>query len=457
MSILTNLLPKPSRLHLGIGYSIDDYRREKLVDLYQRNKNRKGHTFVAGATRVGKTRLLQNMIVQDIRDGRSVGLIDPKGDWEIWEAIVQEAYRTGREKELLFVSPIYPQYSVSINPLSYFINEEEPIEIIVSGVPADEAFYYNVARETTTVIVKALLLQKRYEDKPTGALNFQEVYALASYDGIQKCKEIAKSMLSLDSEAKVILELAEKILGSERDYFSKVSTTLRTTLTQIVSGQIGKVMGSAKANKLVERLENQERTIFYAQTGAMLANEPSKIMAKVIVSMLQSLAGRLFAKKKILKTPLCLYMDEFSNMVYHGIENLFNKGGGANFYLTAATQSLADVEAAIGVDKAKMIFDNTNTKIFMHVNDLRTMEIMAAYGGVKRKFSPMLSSHGGITTRESEDDVIKPDEFFKLQQRELFYFGFEGRFFGKSDPIEPVELNIDVGELNESELVEALS
>jgi type IV secretory pathway TraG/TraD family ATPase VirD4 len=391
------------------------------------------------------------MIAQDIRAGRSVGLIDPKGDWEIWEAMVQEAYRTGRENELIFISPIYPQYSVSINPLSRYISGDEPIEIVVAGVPNDDEFFYNVARETTTVIVKTLLMQKRREETPSGAINIKDVYSLVSYDGIMRCKEIAGSMLLLDNEAEAILDLAQKILGSERDYFSKVSTTLRTTLTQIVTGQIGKVIGSDRDNVLVERLENQKRVIFYAQTGAMLASEPSKIMARVLTSMFQSLAGRLFARKRTLKTPLCLYMDEFSNMVYKGVENLFNKGGAANFYLTAATQSLADVEAAVGVDQAKMIFDNTNTKIFLRVNDLRTAEHMALYGGVKRKYSPMLSSHGGVTTREGEEDVIKHDEFLNLKPREFYYFGFEGRFFGKSDPVAPVELNINVDEIDRAE------
>jgi type IV secretory pathway TraG/TraD family ATPase VirD4 len=439
---------KPDGLHLGIGYSINDYRKEKLLDIWQLNKNRKGHTFVAGATRVGKTRLLQNMIMQDIRAGHSVGLIDPKGDWEIWEAIVQEAYRTGREKELIFISPIYPEYSVPINPLTNFIIEEEPINHIVAGVPSDDEFFYNVALETTTVIVKTLLLQKRREDTPTGELNIDEVCELASFEGIMKCKEIVKPLLEMDNDAKRVQTLIDQVLGSGYEYFSKVSTTLRTTVTQMTVGQTGKIMGSARGNKLIDRLEKQERVIFYAQTGAMLTSEVSKIMARVLVSMLQSLAGRLFAKGKALQTPLCLYMDEFSNMVYRGVENFFNKGGGANCYLTAATQSLADVEAAIGGERARMVFDNTNTKIFMRVNDLKTAQTLAAYGGVKRVYSYILGSSGSITTRESEDDVIKPAEFLNLEPREFHYFGFEGRFIGKSAPIEPVELKIAIDGIN---------
>jgi hypothetical protein len=451
LSSLSNLLfndKHSDALHLGIGYELKDYRRERLRDLYQFNKNRKGHTFVAGTTRVGKTRLLQNMIVQDIRAGRSVGLIDPKGDWEIWEAMVQEAYRAGREKELTFISPYYPQYSAPVNALSRFMFAEEPINHIVAGVPNDDEFFYKVAVETTTVIVRTLLLQKRYEDRPTGALTFEEVYALASYDGILKCREILKPLSKTNEKEVAQLQVSvEHILGSERDYFSKISTTLRTTLTQMTIGQTGEIMGNVKENDLIERLESGKRAIFYAQTGSMLTNEVSKVMSRVLVSMMQALAGRLYARKKTLETPLCLYMDEFSNMVYLGIENLFNKGGGANFILTAATQSFADVEAVVGEQKARMISDNTNTKIFMRVNDLVTAETMARYGGVKRKYSYIFSSHGGITTRVAEDDIIKAGELLKLQPREFYYFGLENiGYFGKSAPVKPVEIQIDMSE-----------
>jgi type IV secretory pathway TraG/TraD family ATPase VirD4 len=161
--------------------------------------------------------------------------------------------------------------------------------------------------------------------------------------------------------------------------------------------------------------------------------------------MFQELTGRLFAKTKVLETPFCLYMDEFASMVYLGIEHLFNKSGGANFFLTAATQSLADVEAAVGIERAKMISSNTNTKIFMRVTDLATAEVMARYGGMKRKYSYIFGKGGSITTRETEEDIIKPGELLNLKSREFYYFGMENiGFFGKSAPVEPVELKIGI-------------
>jgi hypothetical protein len=222
---------KKDALHLGIGFSITDYRKDKLLNIYQENVNRKGHTLVIGTTRVGKTRLLQNMIVQDIYAGNSVAVVDPKGDEELFSAIVQAAYNTGRQDEIIFVSPFYPEYSAELNPLFKHMIEEEIINCVVAGVPQKEEFCLNVAIEYTTVIVKTLLLQKRHEDIPSGTLTIKDIDDHVSYEGIKKCKEIVAALVDQDEDAPKVLSKIEDILNSERDYFSKVSTTLRTTLT----------------------------------------------------------------------------------------------------------------------------------------------------------------------------------------------------------------------------------
>jgi DNA helicase HerA-like ATPase len=42
--------------------------------------DRRRHVYVIGKTGVGKTTLLENMIIQDVKMGRGLALIDPHGD-----------------------------------------------------------------------------------------------------------------------------------------------------------------------------------------------------------------------------------------------------------------------------------------------------------------------------------------------------------------------------------------
>ena len=129
---------------------------------------------------------------------------------------------------------------------------------------------------------------------------------------------------------------------------------------------------------------------------------------------------------------MCLYLDEAGSLLYMGIEDLFNKSGGADVWIHAFTQSIADPEAEIGKPQARKILDNTNTKIFMRVNDPGTAQYIADYSGMQKKYSPILSLGGGITIREIEEPAVRPEDVMNLQQREFFMFSAEGAFRGKT-------------------------
>ena len=75
---------------------------------------RVGHTLVLGTTRVGKTRLAEILITQDIRRGDVVIVFDPKGDAGLLRRVYAEAKRAGRAQRLL---PVPPRVSAGLGPL----------------------------------------------------------------------------------------------------------------------------------------------------------------------------------------------------------------------------------------------------------------------------------------------------------------------------------------------------
>lgn len=418
--------------HIGKGFPLRERDHQKLEDINLLDSNRKGHMFVFATTRSLKTRLVESMVEQDIKKNYNVVIIDPKVDNALFSKVYQAAEEANRLEDLMLLSPIFPEHSIKINPLANFYMPEEPINHIMAGVPSDDEFFYGVALETTTIIVRSLLIIKRNANNDS-PLTFEEISEYAHYNGIKLLQEIIENID--DVESKKILMLMEQVLASPIDYFSKISNTLRTTLTQMTIGSIGQIMGSAHHNEFIDRLENNQGAILYVQTGAMLTKKTSEILGKVVVSMIQSMAGRYFASGLEFEQPLCLYIDEMSNCVYRGIEDAYNKGGGANLCITGLTQSMADIIAEIGPDRARKLFDCTNTKIFGRMNDVNSAQIVTEYGGVLNRHSSIINSHGGITAREVEEPLIKIEEPIRLKPREMFYFGFEGEYRGKTAPV----------------------
>ena len=115
---------------VGTGHRIKD--RSKKAALSINDADLSGHSWVFGTTRVGKTRLIENILEQSINKGYSTVIIDPKGDVELFSKITQVALEAGRKDDLMLISPIFPQYSIKINPLEYYYMPEELVGHLVS-------------------------------------------------------------------------------------------------------------------------------------------------------------------------------------------------------------------------------------------------------------------------------------------------------------------------------------
>jgi hypothetical protein len=152
---------------LGTGYRLTDKTLDGKIpqprELYVPDKDRSGHMWCFGTTRVGKTKIIESMVEQDIRKGYSVIVIDPKGEISLFSKIVQVAEETGRLRDqLMLMTPICPDCSIQVNPLSHYSMSEELVSHVVSGIDVGkEKFFFNVAYEISLVIAQAMVLTER--------------------------------------------------------------------------------------------------------------------------------------------------------------------------------------------------------------------------------------------------------------------------------------------------------
>ncbi len=403
------------------------------------DKDRIGHLGCFGTTRIGKSKLIEHMVAQDIVKGNSVVVIDPKGDHELFSKIVQTAFDTGREKELCLINPIYSDCSAAINPLAYYYSPEEIVNHVVSGVRARDDYFHNVAYETTLLIVLSLLALKE-AGKPDVPINFAEI---SRWCGAEEIEELTTKLSGMNTpQVREIISIANRMLQAKAEFFGKVTSSLRTVLTALSIGNMGKIVGHAQVNRFIGRLENNRRVILVVQTGSMLAGKVSDMLARILISMIQSFIGRRFASGRKIDPPLAIYIDEFSNACYIGIEDLFNKAGGTGAMVSVFTQSLADINAAIGEQMARKILDNLNTKIFMRVNDPMTARYVSDSSGTRKKYDPFLQLGGGITMRCAEEAAVLPEDVLNLNRRIFYMFGVKGRYKGKTNFVESTRLRV---------------
>ncbi|MBP9726883.1 MAG: conjugative transfer system coupling protein TraD [Gammaproteobacteria bacterium] len=408
---------KPS-LH-GVGSDT-----EQPVYLHQHNRN--SHMVVFGMTRVGKTRLMCNIVAQDIRNGEAVLIIDPKSDLELLQDIVAACKVAGREKDLMILHAGMPEFSAKYNPLNNFVNISEIATRVTGAISAEgegqqfKDFAWKFLNIVSTCLMemgepisyatlafyvtrpKQLLYQygekmfpmkdPRYQEKieqilaensnkidkkgnKKGDMTQQEAVQVYVENYIQETLE--RGDRSIYDAIIVDLHYAAN-LGEE--YYSKITASLGPVFDKINKTSAREVFSWEGESTLpVIRLEEviRDKKVVYMGLDALSNEAMAKAISQALIADLVTLIGKLYKTAPDKKFPLCLHVDEFSNMVRDEFINLLNKAGGAGIKVAAYTQTVNDLGAVFGTnkDKPKMLLGNFGTMIMLRVANDDTAEV----------------------------------------------------------------------------------
>ena len=429
--------------HLGRGVHLD--QPDQIIPLGFPDSFRMGHFWCFGTTRVGKTRAMENIIEQDIRKGYSVVAIDPKGDIDLFSKIVTVAFDANREDELILITPVFPEYSAILDPLSSYYMIEELVAHITAGVAIGrEPYFFGVAYEVSLIVVQALImLADDSGSKPS--FNLNDIKNHISHSDLEKLKD-RLDYIDTPQARQLIMDM-EKILTTPADYYSKVASSLRVALTELTSGNVGSIIGNGDENRFIDRLEQGQGVIMVVQLGSLLTKRAAYTAGKVIISMIQAFVGRVYSSGKNVTPSLVMHIDEAQSVLYHGIEDLFAKAGGAGVYIHGYCQSISQLHAEVGEDRANTILDNCNTKLFMRVPDASTALYVSRHLGEQHQFSPIISVGGGLSIRETEDVRIKHTEILNMAPRELFLSTYSGTYKGKTATVQESKLKVKFPDL----------
>lgn len=136
--------------------------------VYQPLSTRVSHTIVFGTTRVGKTRMAEVLITQDIHRGDIVIVFDPKGDRELLLRMYVEAKAAGREDQFYMFHLGFPELSAQYNPVGSFLRVTEVATRIANQMPGEgqSAAFREFVWAFVNQIAKGLVLLGRTPSYP---------------------------------------------------------------------------------------------------------------------------------------------------------------------------------------------------------------------------------------------------------------------------------------------------
>ncbi len=458
-------LPKrPASEGAGGNPAIHGVGMEEEDEVWIPLGDRVGHTLVLGTTRVGKTRLLEILVTQDIRRGDVVIVFDPKGDDALLARMWAEARRAGREDRFYVFHLGRPEISARYNAVANFSRITEVASRVAGQLSAegDSAAFREFAWRFTNIIAQALL---RLGQKPNfqliaryvrdiepllikyctwwltrhGPANWREevqklekhlTEAKPSQQGYQRDPR-ALALVRYMRRENLYDPVADGLRSAfeyDKTYFDKIVASLLPLLEKLSTGKVAELLSPDYEDwndprPVLDWMQViRQRAVVYVGLDALSDQEVASAVGNSMFADLTSVAGQIYKFGRFHglpeigapepEPPISIHADEFNELIGDEFIPMVNKAGGAKFQVTAYTQTWSDVEARIGNRaKAEQIGGNFNTLIMLRVKNEATARLLTDQLPKVRLVSKVLVS--GVTDStdaESDTEFVSRNE-----------------------------------------------
>ncbi len=321
-------------------------------------EDRRRHMYVVGQTGTGKTTLLSSMLIEDIKNGRGVAIVDPHGD--VAESVLNHIPKE-RLDDLIYFNPGDIMRPMGLNMIDYNFDRPEEKTFIVNEMQS--IFNKLFVAETMGPMFEqymrnALLLLM--EDMPNEPATLIEVPRIFTDTEFRKRKlQRIKNPVVIDFWEKEAAKAGgEASLANMTPYItSKFNNFIANDYMRPIIGQpksafnFREVMDSGKI--LIINLSKGRIGDINAGLLGML------FTGKLLMAALSR--GDISDVNK--RRDFYLYIDEFQNFTTDSISTIFSEARKYRLNLVVAHQFIAQLEEKI----RDSIFGNVGSQVVMRV------------------------------------------------------------------------------------------
>lgn len=394
---------------------------------------RVGHSLVLGTTRVGKTRLAELFITQDIRRRNAQGehevviVFDPKGDADLLKRMYVEAKRARRDGEFYIFHLGWPEISARYNAVGRFGRISEVATRIAGQLSGEgnSAAFREFAWRFVNIIARALielgqrpdylLIQRHVINIDALFIEYAQHYfaktepkaweVIVQLEARLNDKNIPRNMIGREKRVIALEQYLSQVrnfdpvldglrsaVRYDKTYFDKIVASLLPLLEKLTSGKISQLLAPNYTDlndprPIFDWMQIiRKRAVVYVGLDALSDAEVAAAVGNSMFSDLVSVAGHIYKfgiddglpdARADAKVPINVHADEFNELMGDEFIPMINKGGGAGVQVTAYTQTLSDIEARIGNRaKAGQVIGNFNNLFMLRVRETATAELL---------------------------------------------------------------------------------
>ncbi len=361
------IIPKNFPQDINI-IGISDYRSIKVpIGIY--DEDRLKHVYVVGKTGTGKSKFLLSLMINDIIQGKGVGVIDPHGD--AIEEIMMHIPES-RKKDVIIFDPTDDQYPFCFNPLD--VQADESKQVLAKWfIDIFHKFFWANWNPKLEHVLRMIFLALL--DKP-GATLFDIIRALTD-------KDFRYTMIDAIQDDVVRNFWTNEFAGWSQQFNTEAIMPILNKIGQLLSIEVLKNIFASPENKLDFRKVMDESKILLIKLpkGKLQEDIMGFLGAMFVTKLFQAAMGRQNVEKSQ-RTPFFLYVDEFQNFATDTFNEILSEARKYGLSLSVAHQYIKQIPQNISAS----LFGNVGTLVSFRISS-EDAEYM------KQQFSPFLDGY----------------------------------------------------------------
>jgi type IV secretion system coupling TraD/TrwB family protein len=312
-----------------------EFRNKDSIFGIKQGEDRRRHTYIIGKSGTGKTTLIANMAIDDIRKGRGVAIIDPHGD--LCNNIL-DYIPSNRVNDCCYFNPADPDYVYPLNVLE--AKNESQKELIASGVIS---------------IFKKLYGNISWGPRLEHILR-NAVLTLVNTPG-SDLTHIVEILTNKSYRQKVVSQLTNRtLINFWRNEFDQMNPKFQNEAVSPILNKVGQFISSTKIRNTIahskskidiQKIMDEKKILIADLSTGKLGEDNSALLGAMLITQIQlSAMNRVFQASED-RSDFYLYVDEFQNFATESFIKILSEARKFKLNLIVANQYMAQLDSPI--------------------------------------------------------------------------------------------------------------
>ncbi len=346
--------PAPSQIpESGLFLGVSRYRGVERK-IFVGDEDRRRHMYIIGKTGVGKSQLLEECVIQDIRSGKGIAVVDPHGD--LIEGIL-ERMPPERAEDVIYFDPSDADRPMGLNMLE--VKTEDQKHFVVTSIVG--------------------LMYKLYDPQKTGIIGprFEHAVRNAMLTVMSEPGNTFIEVVRVLTDSTFVQELLPKVSDPiiRRYWTDQIAQTSDFHKSEVLDYIVSK-FGRFVTNKLMRNIIGQSKSAFdfrkVMDEGKILlinlakgkiGEENSNFLGLILVPRILISAMSRQDMAESTRRDFYLYVDEFQNFATPDFAQILSEARKYRLNLVVANQFIGQMEEEV----KNAVFGNVGTVVSFRV------------------------------------------------------------------------------------------